>query len=172
MNYILLVIASVLLITGIVVGRGQQVQVNTDVIEITDETIEENSKSESKNFDKEIIDIVIIPTTQVSIVIVTPTIQLKTNRINDWIYPGSVVVSSKDNGADLRSTDNDVKITAWYKEKIISFGMNFNSFVTTTTNGNVLNKLVGSDANFEVKVDINKAENEENVGIIIELIEN
>ena len=42
------------------------------------------------------------------------------------------------------------------KKKIKAAGMNVNSFVTTKTNGSVLNKLSAADGKTEIKIEIKK----------------
>ena len=53
----------------------------------------------------------------------------------------------------------------WYKEKIKALGMNTTSFVQTKTNGDVLNKLVGSRGQQKVEVEIIKNNREQEVKI-------
>src|SRR3990172_11371851 len=57
-------------------------------------------------------------------------------------YPNSVQVRSENNSTTYESSDDPNLITNWYKDKIKSLNMNAKSFVTTKTNGNILNKLV------------------------------
>ena len=54
------------------------------------------------------------------------------------------------------SQDDPDAITDWYKEKIKELGMSAKSLVTTKTNGNVLNKLVGANGKREIRVEITK----------------
>jgi hypothetical protein len=95
----------------------------------------------------------------------TPTIQSqnKSSNFNDFIYPGA---TNKWNG-NYESGDDPDTITNWYKEKIISTGMNVKTFVTTKTNGNVLNKLAGANSSLSVLVEIEKKEGESITKIII-----
>lgn len=75
-------------------------------------------------------------------------------------YPGASIISQSSNEFVLQSSDSPDTITPWYKEKIKSMGMSSKSFVTTKTNGNVLNKLVGADGKNEIRVEISKQANE------------
>lgn len=89
------------------------------------------------------------------------------NNVSSLQYPNSQTVSSGDNSLILNSTDNVDTITDWYKEKIKGEGMNVTSFVTTKTNDNVLNKLVGADGEREIRVEITKQAGSSNVKISI-----
>lgn len=73
-----------------------------------------------------------------------------------WVYPNSVKVGSNDGRVVLQSSDNSKAITDWYKNRINSLGMNATSFIQTSTNDTVLNSLVGSDGQREVKVEISR----------------
>lgn len=83
----------------------------------------------------------------------------------EFVYP-----NSKDNGSgNYESADDPDAITNWYKEKIKSMGMNVKTFVTTKTNGNVLNKLSGANSEINISVEIEKKENENITKIKISL---
>jgi hypothetical protein len=86
----------------------------------------------------------------------TPTQSLSDFYLEDFIYPGSEVVSSGSDSLSLKITDDPDKITDWYKEKIISGNMNVKTFVTTKTNNDVLNRLVGAKSGLEIGVEIKK----------------
>ena len=88
-------------------------------------------------------------------------------NVSDFRYPSSTQISSSDNNLKLESSGDPQVITDWYKEKIRSLGFKSKSFIQTSTNGNVLNKLVGGLGDDEVKVDIEKKANENKTYIII-----
>ena len=54
--------------------------------------------------------------------------------------------------------DNYEKILQKYKDKIKEKGMSVTSFVTTSANGNILNKLSGASGNEEVNIEIKRGE--------------
>lgn len=83
-------------------------------------------------------------------------------------YPNSQTINSTGNALSLVSNDGSDKITNWYKERIRSEGLNVKSFVTTKTNGNVLNKLVGASGWNEVSIEIKKDANARIANILIE----
>lgn len=85
----------------------------------------------------------------------TPVLSHQKN-IQSFIYPGSMILNQSGDKMTLQSSDESSDITNWYKEKITSLNMNAKSFVQTNTNGNVLNKLVGANAEFKVKIQIEK----------------
>lgn len=77
--------------------------------------------------------------------------------LSEYLYPGAKIVNQDSSGLELKTSDDPEGITDWYKEKIISQGMNVKTFVSTKTNGNVLNKLLGATSEKEVRVEIEKA---------------
>ena len=86
----------------------------------------------------------------------TPTKAVMKTDISDYRYPNSEILSSTQNSLSLKSFDDAKTITNWYKEKIVSEGMNVKTFVETKANDNVLNKLVGADGKKEIRVEIKK----------------
>ena len=86
--------------------------------------------------------------------------------ISNLYYPGASVIGKTDGKIILESSDDPKKITDWYKQKI-AVEMNVKSFVTTTTNGEVLNKLLGADGNKEIRVEITKKSNEQKVIVMV-----
>lgn len=85
----------------------------------------------------------------------------------DFKYPNSATISQNGSETVYESTDDPKKITDWYKDKIKSIGMKATSFVQTSTNGNVLNKLVGANQNQEVRIEITKQSNNALVKIVV-----
>ena len=77
--------------------------------------------------------------------------------LDDFKYSGASITSQSNHSLELTSSDDPDKITDWYKEKIRSLGFNSKSFVTTKSNDNVENKLVGSNGDLEIAVEIKKA---------------
>lgn len=90
--------------------------------------------------------------------------------IFDLKYPSSIQVGTGENSISLESTDAPTTITNWYKEKIKSLGMSAKSFVQTNTNGNILNKLVGTDGRYQVRVEIGRHNNESIVHVSVSLV--
>lgn len=88
---------------------------------------------------------------------------------NSFIYPGSMKVSGEENNLVLQSSDDPQTITNWYKEKITNMSMSAKSFVQTSTNGNVLNKLAGANSSIKINVEISKKSNEGIVKISVSL---
>lgn len=96
-----------------------------------------------------------------------PTPALSQNKVSDYRYPNSQTISSSSDSLLLNSTDDTDLITNWYKEKIKNEGANVKTFVTTKTNDNVLNKLVGADGEKEIRVEISKEAGESLVKISV-----
>jgi len=87
----------------------------------------------------------------------SPTIKVSQNNLlSSYRYPNSVSINETSTTLSLESTDNTDIITDWFKAKIEESGANVKSFVKTKSNEKVLNKLVGSDGNFEIRVEISK----------------
>lgn len=117
---------------------------NTQNVLSTETTTEQEIKDPTPTPQKEILS---TPTASPSPT-ATPTPPQK--QSGDFIYPNS----KNTGGENYESTDDPDVITNWYKEKIKGMGMNIKTFVTTKTNGNVLNKLAGatSERNFQVEI--------------------
>jgi hypothetical protein len=91
-------------------------------------------------------------------------------NISDFRYPDSIIISEDGNKLELENNDDPKKVTDWYKDRIKSKDLNVTSFVQTSTNGNILNKLVGANSNTEVRVEITKQSDSGKVKISISLI--
>jgi len=91
----------------------------------------------------------------------TPAAATQTVVVNSWVYPNSILV--KDN--IYQSSDDPATITNWYKNKINTSGMNVTSFVVTSTNNNVLNKLAGGSSTEKFSVEISKKQNDQKTTI-------
>lgn len=91
-------------------------------------------------------------------------------NLKEFNYPNSTPASIDENGLTLKSSDDSTAITDWYKNRIKSLGMNTTTFIDTNTNGNILNKLVGSDGKQQIAVEISKKSNQKEVGINLHVI--
>ncbi len=100
----------------------------------------------------------------------TPTPAVQSQTISgDFVYPGSTKISGDNNNLILSSTQDPNTITNWYKDKITSSGANAKSFVTTNTNGNALNKLVGAGSSFRISVEISRQSGDTTTKISVSL---
>lgn len=95
--------------------------------------------------------------------------QNQTSDYQQFLYPNAAPANS-DQTIFISSDDSSV-ITNWYKGKIKSLGMNTTSFIQTNTNGNVLNKLVASNGQKELRVEISKRNNQKEVSIFLNVNE-
>ncbi|MDO8498394.1 MAG: hypothetical protein Q7S44_01265 [bacterium] len=86
------------------------------------------------------------------------------NYSSDFVYPHATPTPDF---SSFKSSDDTTAITNWYREKIKSLGMSTTSFVQTNTNGNVLNKLVGSDGQKEIEVEISKKSSSKEAKIVL-----
>ena len=89
--------------------------------------------------------------------------------VDKFIYPDAKILSRSVNTVELKSYEDPGSVTDWYKEKIKERGMSVTSFVTTSANGNILNKLSGANGNEKVNVEIKRDAGEEFTQIKISL---
>lgn len=80
-------------------------------------------------------------------------------------YPNSSLIKDEQRELTFISFDDPQVVTNWYKDQIKKKGMNVTSFVQTQTNGEVLNKLIGSNGQQKVEVEITKENNQKEVKI-------
>lgn len=162
MNALGIAVAFIIFVAGVFVGQRafftQQIPEKQERVLSEQEGEEENDQTPTQ-------PLVSSPTTPPTGSPTTPPTGGPTNtrtpqkediELSLFIYPGASVISSTQETASLQSNDNSDAITEWYKEKIKAQGMSVTSFVTTKTNDNVLNKLVGADGAKEVRVEIRK----------------
>lgn len=99
----------------------------------------------------------------------TPTsVSPKTQTSNsDLVYPESQIVVDNGSQLTIRSSDSADQITSWYKQKLTSLGLGVSSFVQTSTNDNVLNKLVVAGNGLEYQIEISKESGQDTVEVQI-----
>ncbi|MBI3443339.1 hypothetical protein HY008_01585 [Candidatus Woesebacteria bacterium] len=141
MNIVVTGIAVIIVIIGIYVNRVNFSRKTSSRVLSLDTSTPEPTQSPIPT------NITIIPTS-------TP--QPISPNLSEYRYPNSTVESLSDNSMSLRSADDPKVITDWYKNKINAKGMNIKTFVQTSTNSNVVNKLVGAKAGLEIRVEITK----------------
>ena len=93
----------------------------------------------------------------------------KGTELDYFNYPNSETVEKNVSALYLQSADNAKAITDWYKGKIKDFGMSVTSFVTTSTNENILNKLAGAGNGKEINIEIKKVFDESKVSISVSI---
>lgn len=106
--------------------------------------------------------------TSVSVTANQPSSKTESTENINWQYPNSTLLE-KDGQLTFQSMDDTTTITNWYKERIKSLGLNATSFVQTKTNGNVLNKMVGSNGQTEIEVEVSKKNNQPEVLIVLDV---
>lgn len=90
----------------------------------------------------------------------TATTTHQDENLNSWRYPGSSLTGSSAHSLSLKSIDNPTTITNWYKDQIRNLGMNTKTFVSTNSNGNILNKLAGANQTLNITIEITKQSNQ------------
>ena len=168
MNIVVTIVAVVLVITGVFVSKISKREIQTSetsqVLSVEEEIKEEEVTPTTGSHQTDTP----IPT-KTPIPSPTNTPKPASSNLSSFQYPNSQVVSSSENSLILNSIDNADSITDWYKEKIKGEGMSVTSFVTTKTNDNVLNKLVGANGAREIRVEITKEAGSSTVKISVTL---
>lgn len=165
MNQVITLAAVVLVALGVYYSRVnpsrfEGAMQNEEVLsEVSQE--EEEEQEDEENVQEEEEDPTSTPTTE-------PT-AAPSNYLNRFIYPDSVIVSSSSTTLSIETGDNPTEVTDWYKDAIAGENMSVTSFVTTSTNNNILNELVGADGEKEIRVEIEKGEGEERVRVDVTL---
>ena len=95
-----------------------------------------------------------------------PTAQPQAN-LDSLHYQPSTAVQSTDTRLELTSADDPAVITDWYKSKLQALGYQSRSFITTSTNGKVINKLVVTGHGSTITVDITKEPGASQTHIIV-----
>jgi len=99
-----------------------------------------------------------------------PTVNISSDiQLQTYKYPNSSVINSGSNSLNLQSDASPKLITDWYKETINSNGFNVTSFVTTSTNDNVLNKLAAAKSGQNIEVEIEKKSGESKTSVKVTL---
>lgn len=86
----------------------------------------------------------------------SPTTENSQQTNTSVIYPSAKVTLNSSSEINLETSDSAESVTNWYKNYINTNGMNTTSFVTTNTNANVLNRLVGSGNGKKIDVEISR----------------
>lgn len=170
MRFILILFASSILIIAIVATQIKQndlieeTKVETRTQNVAKDTLVLNTDEENVNISDSTINI--YPT-------VSPTLAPTEEQKNDisfldnFIYPNSVSVSRDSENIFITSSDSHEEIAEWYKNVINLQNMSARSFVTTNTNGKIINKLAGAGNDKSVEIQITKDEDINNVEIIV-----
>lgn len=154
MHIAILIVAAVLVVSGIVVRRTSTKETPSETI-VLGESVPTPPDT--------------IPPTQ-STLAPSPTLPAKQEPTPDkqFVYPGATVTAESDSSLTMESSDDAQTITDWYKDKIKELGMTTKSFVQTKTNDNVLNALAAAKSDEEIKVTITKNSGDWVVSIVVE----
>src|SRR3990172_1860253 len=165
MQTLLLIAAVCILAVGIFVGQKTKIEVgNQQGKVLSEENLKEEDGSNRNASGKVSVETNIEANESANIA--TPTLVpslIPTPRIvslESYKYPNSVDVSTSQKTLTLQSQDSSNTVTDWYKNKIINEGMNVKTFVKTSANSNILNKLTGAREGEEVNVEISKEPSE------------
>lgn len=91
------------------------------------------------------------------------------STLNEFKYPNAHLLLSSNNELELESQDDPTMITNWYKNKIQSLNLSANSFVNSSANEKILNKLSASNGNLSVNVEISRESANAKVKIKVKL---
>jgi len=112
----------------------------------------------------------IIPTSTASATPrVQPTPTNSPDQASGWVYPGSSVTSLSP-VLQMTVTADQKAVTDWYKSRIQTMGMNTTSFIVTSTNEKIYNKLVATGAGKKVDVIIERNSTNEPISVQVTLI--
>jgi len=87
--------------------------------------------------------------------------------ISEFSYPGANTLESSSQRVVLETSDSPSSVTNWYEERIKTRGMNTTSFVKTSTNGSILNKLGAAGVEGEILVEISGENNASKTRIVV-----
>ncbi len=169
MNIVAIAIACVVLVVGAYVGKkdlsnyAQNMSTNgeatNEVLSTEDDqtTItEEGDASVSVDINNSLEDETLTQIPKVTDTPLLTSVPNSTSELNAYMYVNSELISATDSELHLRSSVDTDMVTNWYKEKVRGDGMNIKTFVTTKANEKILNKLVGANADKEIRVEIKK----------------
>lgn len=125
---------------------------NTIQQEVKSAKTEENVPQNSNGNDQPIKTDIKVETNSAKTTNVDANI-VENKNISQFQYPDAQVISSTTESLLLTSSKSPEEVTNWYKDKIKSNNLTSTSFVTTSTNGRILNKLSAS-GNFKIEVEI------------------
>ena len=174
MQTLLLIAAVCILAVGIFVGQKTKIELgNQQGKVLSGENLKQEEGSNKNPSGKVSVEtnIEARESTNITTPTLVPTL-ISTPRIvslESYKYPNSVVVGDSEKTLTLQSQDSSNTITDWYKDKIINEGMNVKTFVKTSANNKILNKLTGVREGEEVNVEIRKEPDESVVYITVEV---
>jgi hypothetical protein len=154
MNIVAITIAVVIVIVGVVSSNLKQKE-QTQQIRETQEVTQKDEVETSGN------GITPSPTHSPTPKPPTPTPTItstpqQSHPSGELRYPNAKYIRSEGDVEVYESQDDPDAITQWYKGQIQNMGLGIKSFITTKTNDNVLNKLVGADGGREVRIEITR----------------
>ncbi|MCL5090731.1 MAG: hypothetical protein M1514_01840 [Patescibacteria group bacterium] len=88
-------------------------------------------------------------------------------NINDFFYPKAVLVGNLNGNYLLKTDDSMENVIGWYKNKIPSSKMNVKTLIQTNTNGNIINQLVGSGPEGELRIEMSKESSQPEIQILV-----
>ena len=169
MNVAVYIVAVLVILTGVYFSQKEKKEEGNEITTYEEVLSESDEESEVVVEENE-IDIIIPSIKPSPTKVPVPTQSPQTSNILEYKYPNSQIVSSTSTSMSLESSDNSDSITDWYKGKINSLGMNVKTFVTTSANEKVLNRLVGADGVKEINIEISKEDSQSIVKISITII--
>ncbi len=93
----------------------------------------------------------------------TPTVSTESG----WVYPGAQVIRTTP--LSLTSSADQKVVTDWYKARIKAEGYNTTSFIVTSTNDKIYNKLVAAKNNQKIEVIITRDTNSDPLSISVSI---
>lgn len=97
---------------------------------------------------------------------------VQNKNTSQYIYPNSNISSQSDSFIQMTSGDDPKQITNWYKSLFTVLGFKTKSVVTTSTNGEIQNKLAGASQELSLEIEITKKAPNNQVTIKVQIDKN
>lgn len=177
MNRLVVVIAVGIVVIGVIVSRSANwnYDIGTPEEKVLSESVETNiDKNQTSSITDDQQKTVTLAPSPSSTPTDPPDVSVgdmtdSRSGLEKYQYPNSIIVSSTDRQLSLNSDDSPDTITQWYKDTIDDENMNITTFITTNTNGAVMNKLVGANGASSVTIEITDTQNDSPVEIEVTL---
>jgi len=88
--------------------------------------------------------------------------------LKKFIYPGAEITKQSPNNILFQTSSDIVVVTNWYEEKVSELGFSATSVIRTNTNGQVLNKIVAANSEYEIVIEIQNQQGVTSVKIDID----
>lgn len=170
MIHVFFTILSVLILTAAIISRGGLPKDSLGQTTLKTEVLSEQNESNGEQTPVPTPTEVATPTpptvatnTQTN----TPASTASPSSTDGWIYPGSNVIRTVP--LSITSTADQKLVTDWYKARIKAEGYNTTSFIVTSTNDKIYNKLVAAKNSQKIEVLITRETDKDPLSISVSI---